>query len=651
MAAFLGMFSMTFGQEKLSQKTIKALTHSSAAKIEGVSYSSQSDVNDKPINNNNHEKAGEYFDGDFSDASQWLINPSPLGSSNWAIEDNVSFPGYNLGGGQLIIDPITAVAGEKFAMFDNLDANSEAVYADQGGWIQINEVFDFTAQAKVALSFDQSYTGLNFDETFVQYSEDNGATWTDIQLNGAVAANTPYISSENFVLNTNNSDQFLIRFKYEALRNATAPENQQGGYVWQLYNVKVSEVSDNDIAVKTKLLAGFGPGTASVYDIAYTGDTELTGIGEDLFKYKQIPLSQVQAVNSMIRVENNGNNTQTNVKLEATETSAGYSSTSTGVALDAGDIEVLKVNGGFIPTAQGDYTVEYEITADETDMLPSNNQIASYEFNVGEYTYAIDDAGDAALNNTTLNNAWSAAGPAVRIEVGVLYEIVNTIDVTAIDIKLGFTSPTEGIDIWGVIYKDGENVMMQTEPTYIEETEYYTTGADDKGKYLTLKFASPITLTPGKYIVSAKSDDLTFSVASSGDNNLYNTFIYGALADNNPSELWFPLSDAGAPVVRMNFDPTVGIENNELANLNVSQNFPNPFANETTVLFNLKETANVSYTVVDLTGKVVANVNEGTTMAGEHEITIDGSSFANGVYYLNIVAGDSKVTRKMIVNK
>ncbi|HZH85778.1 MAG TPA: T9SS type A sorting domain-containing protein, partial [Brumimicrobium sp.] len=87
------------------------------------------------------------------------------------------------------------------------------------------------------------------------------------------------------------------------------------------------------------------------------------------------------------------------------------------------------------------------------------------------------------------------------------------------------------------------------------------------------------------------------------------------------------------------------------SNLNVSQNFPNPFANETKVVFNLKEASNVSYTVVDLTGKVVANVNEGNTMAGEHEITIDGSSFANGVYYLNINAGDSKVTRKMIVNK
>src|SRR5690554_7224920 len=68
----------------------------------------------------------------------------------------------------------------------------------------------------------------------------------------------------------------------------------------------------------------------------------------------------------------------------------------------------------------------------------------------------------------------------------------------------------------------------------------------------------------------------------------------------------------------MNFDPTLSVENNELANLNVSQNFPNPFANETTVLFNLKETANVSYTVVDLTGKVVANVNEGTTRSEEH---------------------------------
>ncbi|HZH86077.1 MAG TPA: hypothetical protein VFD77_02090, partial [Brumimicrobium sp.] len=454
MAAFLGMFSMTFGQEKLSQKTIKSLTQSSALKIKEVSaYNPQSNANDKPINNNTYEKAGEFFDGDFSNASQWTIDAAPLGTLNWAIEDASTWPGYTFGSGPSSWDVEPISTTDKFAVFDAvpLMGSSSPAWVDQGAYIQINQVFDFSTEAKVTLSFDQAYAGLNYDKTFVQYSKDNGTNWIDIEINGAVGGNTPITSNESIVIDTDLSTEFLIRFKYECLRNATAPETQQGSYVWQLNNVKVSEVNDNDIAVKTKLLAGFGPGTLSVYDIAYTGDTELTGIGEDLFKYKEIPLSQVQAVNSMIRVENYGKLDQTNVKFEAAETTAGYTSTSVATPLAENEIKVLNIASGFTPTAVGDYTIEYEITADVADELPSNNQIAPYKFKVGQYTYAIDDAGDAALNNTTLNNSWSAAGPAVRIEVGVLYEIVNTIDVTAIDIKLGFTSPTEGIDIWGVI--------------------------------------------------------------------------------------------------------------------------------------------------------------------------------------------------------
>ena len=47
----------------------------------------------------------------------------------------------------------------------------------------------------------------------------------------------------------------------------------------------------------------------------------------------------------------------------------------------------------------------------------------------------------------------------------------------------------------------------------------------------------------------------------------------------------------------------------------------------------------------------MSDVKGVNTMAGDHKITIDGTSFANGIYYLNIKAGESNVTRKMIVNK
>jgi hypothetical protein len=88
-----------------------------------------------------------------------------------------------------------------------------------------------------------------------------------------------------------------------------------------------------------------------------------------------------------------------------------------------------------------------------------------------------------------------------------------------------------------------------------------------------------------------------------------------------------------------------------VSNLNVSKNFPNPFSNETTVEYTLENASEVNYTLVDLTGKTILEVNEGNVMAGKHEITIDGSSLANGVYYFNMTAGGAQTTHKMIVNK
>ena len=101
----------------------------------------------------------------------------------------------------------------------------------------------------------------------------------------------------------------------------------------------------------------------------------------------------------------------------------------------------------------------------------------------------------------------------------------------------------------------------------------------------------------------------------------------------------------------MIFDPTISVESNEISNLNVSQNFPNPFSNETTVEYSLENASEVSYTVVDLAGNTILEVNEGNVSAGKHAITIDGSSLANGVYYFNMTAGGAQTTHKMIVNK
>lgn len=81
----------------------------------------------------------------------------------------------------------------------------------------------------------------------------------------------------------------------------------------------------------------------------------------------------------------------------------------------------------------------------------------------------------------------------------------------------------------------------------------------------------------------------------------------------------------------------------------VSQNYPNPFTDETKVVIYLQKTSDLSLTVTDLTGKVVARSNFGTMGPGNHELSIDGSTLDAGIYFYTLGTSDYEVTKKMKV--
>ena len=81
----------------------------------------------------------------------------------------------------------------------------------------------------------------------------------------------------------------------------------------------------------------------------------------------------------------------------------------------------------------------------------------------------------------------------------------------------------------------------------------------------------------------------------------------------------------------------------------VSQNFPNPFNNETYVTVALNEGANLSLEVYTLTGQMVTAKDYGYMVNGSHTLTINGADLTAGVYFYTVTAGENKVTHKMIV--
>ena len=82
----------------------------------------------------------------------------------------------------------------------------------------------------------------------------------------------------------------------------------------------------------------------------------------------------------------------------------------------------------------------------------------------------------------------------------------------------------------------------------------------------------------------------------------------------------------------------------------VSQNYPNPFKEETYLTVGLNRASNLTVVVRTLTGQTILTKNYGQMTSGMHTLTIQTGNLSPGVYFYTVTAGENKVTRKMLVN-
>jgi hypothetical protein len=75
--------------------------------------------------------------------------------------------------------------------------------------------------------------------------------------------------------------------------------------------------------------------------------------------------------------------------------------------------------------------------------------------------------------------------------------------------------------------------------------------------------------------------------------------------------------------------------------------FPNPFADATTLRFELPVSERVRVEVYDLLGRRVALLADGTRSAGEHTLRWDGRGLPTGLYFVRLRTGGDVQTRRV----
>ena len=81
----------------------------------------------------------------------------------------------------------------------------------------------------------------------------------------------------------------------------------------------------------------------------------------------------------------------------------------------------------------------------------------------------------------------------------------------------------------------------------------------------------------------------------------------------------------------------------------IEQNYPNPFADSTTIRYAVTEPQMVALEVFDMTGKHIATLVERNHGPGQYVVVYDAARLASGVYTYRLTAGTRTASRQFSV--
>ncbi|WP_430406100.1 T9SS type A sorting domain-containing protein [Fluviicola sp.] len=549
----------------------------------------------------NLEKAVPFWTNDFSTSSDWTIaNAGGAGS-----------PAHTLGDWAIVTDvnaiPVTALkpAGHTTAANGYALINSDAAGSGQtqNATIVTSSVINCTGKANVSIIFQQSTR--HFQELYyVVVSNDNGATWTDFQVNTSMAVNTnsanPALAQVNISSVAANQANVKVGFRYVGAYD----------WFWAVDDVKLVETDNYDLSAN-----GYFWGVEGTWGAR--------------LPYYQTPIAQINPIHFAGLVENKGAMSQSDVTFTAAIASASYNQTSPMGTLVPNAIDTFDISTTFTPAASvASFTVTGSTTSGTTDANPTDNAAPALAFATTQTTYARD----AQVVQAGSYNQGQG------YEMGNIFDITADQTLTGVDVFVASTS-TANCQIYGLLYTiDGTGNFAYGAPTAL-----HTVTAGELGTMITLPLTGSFPLTAGNsyllvvgsYGDGGATDD--FVVGTSGISEAQTTYY---LDGNENTGTWY--YSTSTPMVRMNFNPSLSVSENA-ANVNVNV-FPNPVVGEATIEVNGAVASAI--TVVDLAGKVVYTTN---AVEGTSKVSFSTANFSAGVYTVNVSTNAGTVTKKMVV--
>jgi hypothetical protein len=554
-------------------------------------------------------KATTIWSDDFSTAANWAIASTGSNPEQWHIINTPNSIPVSA------MSPFAAPTAANGFLFVNSDANNTG---DQDGTPIITtattvNAINCSAHSVVKVKYNHNFRWWH-DTRGIRVSGDNGVTWTEFLISDETDYFTPNQNSGNpevTVIDISSiaagQSQVKIQFYYH--------DNDYWGWYWAVDDVELYVPEANDVKLNGVLWGS-------------------TGFWAERLAYYQVPQSQVTEVEFSGLVENIGAQNQTDAVFTATTGS--YTGTSAATPIAVGQIDTLACATSFTPGSSiANHVLSANVALGVTDGDPSNNALNNFAtIAVNPYVYSRD-------NGTALNGSFNGG---MGFEVGNIFDIFSNVSIGGGSVYInGAAEP--GAEMYLKLY----SIDPATgDFLYVDETGPYVLQNSDLDAEVTLSFLG------GSYPLNAGESYLLVA-GSNGDGGATNDLVVGT-AGPAPVQTcyYYDMTDltwyytTSQPMVRMNFDPALGV-NEEVASFGLEV-APNPASDATNVTFTVKNTTDAIINVIDMAGKVVAT----QTLAGingTQNVAINTSALNNGMYTVSVAANGTIVTKKLAIRK
>lgn len=579
--------------------------------------------NSKHLANNVHstKSSDTIAFNSFDNSSDWIIGAPNL-QGQWQVQATTPADLTQYMGAMA-----STSASNGFGVFNAIQYLLSGPVSDQDATLELKDTFDLTNYSAVSLEFEQRYKKFNYDETFIEFSTDNGTTWPTslaIELNTLVATNDPAIQelvAINISSYVGGQSGVKVRFRWLSISSASSdPDSYGSGYGWMVDDLKITVPPANDVQNLSSWIFG-----------------ELSSGAE----YGRTPISQVEP-NYYVgaSVYNYGSTTQSNVVVDGAFNGPTSFTTTASIASIPSDsterIESLEPMNFAVGVYNGVITVTSPGDTTGSGNFGDNLYLRNLE--ITNDIYSLDGIGNNPAGNEVLSSIGTASFTDAEdgLICATMYPFYANDTINSVRILINGSESSAGAEVILRII-DSTSFRDQLFNNAIYSSNIYIVTPNDIAQEFIeipvgnissngLLFES-LPIQAGNYYMSIEMFSFT---------NLYDIEIMDDKTVGQPawsSAIFIPndqnYTNGNAFAIRVNLGDKTGPNTTSITeNINAFSIYPNPTNGIVNISSNGNELSEL--TIKDITGKIVLVKNF------QSVISINLDNYGKGVYIVDV---------------